>query len=188
MDQMKNKLMVAFSVLLLSVAAQAQDKFYTKTGKIDFYSKAPLEDIAARNKSAVSVLDTKTGALQFSVLIKGFEFENAEMQEHFNDNYLESHKFPKAEFKGQVLNNHEINYTKPGTYTAKVKGQLTIHGVTKDVQTTGTFKVDGTNIKAASVFNVAVADYGIKVAPIVRDKIAKTVKITVDTNLEPFKG
>jgi hypothetical protein len=183
---MKNSLLLALSFVLLHTALQAQDKFYTKSGRINFYSKAPLEDIEARNKSAVTLLDTKSGTLQFSVLIKGFEFENAEMQEHFNDHYLESHKFPKADFKGTITNNHEINYSKPGTYSAKAKGLLTIHGVTKEVQTTGTIIVEPAAVKAASNFNVQVADYGIQIPALVKDKIAKTVTISIDTHLEPL--
>ncbi len=184
---MKSFLFLALTLVLIPALAQAQDKFFTKSGRINFYSKAPLEDIEARNKSAVTVLDTKTGTLQFSVLIKGFEFENAEMQEHFNDHYLESHKFPKADFKGTLTNNHEINYGKPGTYPAKAKGLLTIHGVTKEVQTTGTITVEPAAVKAASSFKVQVADYGIKIPSLVKDKIAKTVTISVDTHLEPVK-
>jgi len=184
---MNKRFLFAFSFLSLCIWAQSQDKFYTKSGKINFYSVAPLEDIEAKHKSVACVLDTKTGSLQFSALIKGFEFENAEMQEHFNEDYLESDKFPKAEFKGQIVNNAAINYQKSGTYPVQVKGQLTIHGVTKEVQTTGNIKVDGDGLKAAASFNIQVADFNIKIPSLVKDKIAKTVKITVDTKLDPVK-
>ncbi|HET9434751.1 MAG TPA: YceI family protein, partial [Chitinophagaceae bacterium] len=100
---------------------KAQDKFFTKSGTIFFKcSKSPLEKIEASNRSATCVLDTKTGSLQFVILMKGFEFERALMQEHFNENYVESSKFPKSEFKGQILNNNEINYAKDGEYKAEV--------------------------------------------------------------------
>src|SRR5687768_16802327 len=89
---------------------QAQDKFFTKSAKISFFSSASLEDIEAHNRSTQAVLDTKTGDIQFSLLMKGFEFRKALMQEHFNENFVESDKYPKAEFKGQVVNNSEINY------------------------------------------------------------------------------
>ncbi|MCU7547989.1 YceI family protein [Chitinophagaceae bacterium LB-8] len=183
---MRNKLFLAISFILMTVFAQAQDKFFTKSGKINFYSVAPLEDIEAKHKSAVAVLDTKNGTLQFSALIKGFEFENEEMQQHFNEDYMESDKFPKSEFKGQVVNNAAVNYQKPGTYPIQVKGALTIRGVTKEVQTPGTIKVDGDGVKAAATFNVQVADYNIKIPSLVKDKVAKTVKITVDTKLDPL--
>ena len=135
------RLLLSLSVLYSTTILKAQDKYYTKSGNINFYSKTPLEDIEAAHKSAVCVLDTKTGTLQFTVLIKGFEFENEEMQDHFNSDYLESDKYPKAEFKGHIINNSSINYTKPNSYPVNLKGQLTIHGVTKEVQTVGTMKV-----------------------------------------------
>ena len=182
------RLFLTFTIFIVSIISQAQDRFYTKNGNITFYSKAPLEDIEANHKSAVCVLNTKTGSLQFSVLIKGFEFENEEMQEHFNEDYLESNKYPKAEFKGQILNNSTISYTKPNTYPVNIAGQLTIHGVTKEVQSTGTIKVQEDGLIAASSFVIQVADYNIKIPSLVKDKIAKTVKITVDTKLTPLKG
>lgn len=179
---------LAFFLLFIFLFGGAQDKYITKSGKIDFFSVTPLEDIEAKNKSAVAVLDTKTGSLQFSVLIKGFEFENAEMQEHFNEHYIESDKFPKAEFKGQVMNHPTLNYKRNGIYPIQVKGLLTMHGVTREVQTTGTLKVEGNAIRANSTFTIRVADYGIKIPKLVQDKVAKTVKIAVDTKLDPLKG
>lgn len=184
---MKNILFL-LGLLALTTLAQAQDKYYTKSGKIFFYSKTPLEDIEAQHKSTVCVLDTKTGALQFSVLMKGFEFKNEEMQDHFNAYYLESDKYPKAEFKGQVVNNGAVNYAKPGTYPVQVKGQLTIHGVTKDVQTNGTIKVDGSGLQTTSSFNVQIADYNITIPALVRDKVAKTVKVVIDCKLDALGG
>lgn len=178
---------IVAALILTSLTSQAQDKYFTKTGKIEFYSKAPMEDIEAKNKTVAAILDTQTGALQFSVLMKGFEFPKALMQEHFNENYVESNKFPKAEFKGTITNNSTITYTKDGTYPAQVNGKLTIHGVTKDVKTTGTIKVDDGKIDASSVFNVLVSDYKIKIPSVVKDKISNTIKVTVDCRLEPLK-
>ena len=97
---MKKQLVIIIITLFSASLANAQDKFFTKSGQVIFSSKTSLENIEAHNKSATCVLDTKTGNLQFAVLMKGFEFEKALMQEHFNENYVESHKFPKAEFKG----------------------------------------------------------------------------------------
>ena len=175
---------VAFSVISL----QAQDKFFTKSGKITFESKAPLENIEAHNKSVTTVLDTKNGNMQFAVLMKGFEFDKALMQEHFNENYVESHKFPKAEFKGQVVNNSEINYAKNGTYTAKVKGKLTIKGETRDVETIGTVVVKDGKVVTNSTFNIQLSDYKVEIPKIVKENISNNVKIVVDCALEPLKG
>jgi hypothetical protein len=104
---------IFLAFILITSVTQAQDKYFTKTGRITFYSKAPLEVIEATTKTAAAVLDAGSGALQFSVLMKGFEFKKALMQEHFNENYVKSDKYPNGEFKGVVTNNAEINHNKP---------------------------------------------------------------------------
>lgn len=185
---LKKNLMMLAMLLFAGTVVSAQGKFFTKTGKIDFSSKAPLEDIEAKNKTVTAVLDTKSGAMQFAVQMKGFEFDKALMQEHFNENYVESDKYPKAEFKGTIVNNADINYSKPGTYTAKVKGKMTLHGVTKDVETTGTIKVNSDHLKAESTFNLLLSDYEVKIPNIVKDKISNNIKISVDAKLDPLKG
>lgn len=174
--------------LLAAGLMQAQDKFFTKSGNISFYSKATLENIEAHNKSVTSVLDTKTGNMQFAVLMKGFEFEKALMQEHFNENYVESHKFPKAEFKGRITNNHEINYAKDGSYNARVAGKLTIHGETREVEATGTVVIRNGKMVTQSSFDIQLSDFRIEIPKIVKDNINNNVKITVDCALEPLKG
>jgi hypothetical protein len=185
---LKRIFITSFVLTLLASISFAQDKYFTKSGKISFYSKAPLEEDEAVNKTVTTVLDSKSGALQFSVLMKGFEFEKALMQQHFNENYVESDKYPKSEFKGKITNNSEINYTRDGSYPVKVSGQLTIHGVTKSISTTGTIKINGGKIDATSTFNVLLSDYNIKIPSIVKDKLSNTIRIVVDCNLEPLKG
>ena len=185
---MLKKNLILSALMLTAALSNAQDRYFTKTGKIEFHSKATMEDIEARNKTVMAVLDTKSGALQFSAQMKGFEFEKALMQEHFNENYVESGKYPKADFKGVVVNNSDINYAKNGTYTAKVKGKLTMHGVTKDVETTGTIKVDAGKLDANSTFNIQLSDYNVKIPSVVKDKVSNNIKIVVDTRLEPLKS
>jgi hypothetical protein len=183
------QLVLLSSILLLSfTSGNAQEKYFTKSGKIVFSSKTSLENIEGRNKSVTCVLDTKSGNLQFAVLMKGFEFEKALMQEHFNENYVESHKFPKAEFKGQVINSSEIDFGKEGTYPAKVRGKLTIHGETKDIETNGKIVVKGDKIEAGADFNIQIADYNITVPSVVKDNISTTVTIAVNCSLEQLKG
>ena len=184
---LKKNLIMLFALVLTASVSFAQ-KFYTKTGKVSFYSKAPLEEIEGKNKTAMAVLDSKSGALQFAVQMKGFEFEKQLMQQHFNENYVESNKYPQAEFKGTITNNSDIKYSKDGTYTAKVKGKLTIHGVTKDVESTGTIKINGGKIDANSTFNVLISDYNIKIPAIVKEKVSDSIKITVDCDLELLKS
>jgi len=185
---MLKKNLILFVALFASIASFAQGKFYTKTGKISFLSKAPLEEIEGKNKTVTAVVDSKTGAIQFAIQMKGFEFEKQLMQQHFNENYVESDKYPKAEFKGTISNNSTINYKKDGNYPAKVKGKLTIHGVTRDVETTGSLKINGGKIDANSTFNVLISDYNIKIPAVVKDKVSNTIKITVDCDLEPLKS
>ena len=184
----RKKFLVPILLLFFTTIVQAQDKYFTKNAKIDFFSIAPLEDIEGKNKTGSALLDTKTGSLQFSVLMQGFEFDKALMQEHFNENYVESNKFPKAEFKGSIINNGEINYQKHGTYIAKVKGSMSFHGVVKDLETTATIKVNDDNLKAESIFNLLLSDYNIKRPAIVKDKISNTIKVTVDAKLDPLKN
>lgn len=173
-------------VLLLPV--MAQDKFFTRNGRISFVSKGTIETISANHKSVTSVLDTKTGQVQFSVLMRGFEFRKALMQEHFNENYVESDKFPKATFTGQVTNNVTIDYTKEGTYKANVKGRLTLHGETRDVESAGTISVKNGRISASAGFSILLSDYKIKIPGVVRDNISNNVTISVDCPLEPLKN
>lgn len=181
---MKRKiLMIAiFSLSMFNVSGQG--KYFTKSGKIDFFSATLVEDIKATNKSVTALLDANTGNVHFSLLMKGFQFKKGLMQEHFNDSYMESNKFPKSEFKGQIINNIEINYSKNGSNTVKVKGMLTVHGVTKEIETTGILSVKDGKIAVNSVFHVLVADYNISIPAVVRDNIAKKIKVTIDCNLE----
>ena len=181
---MRKILIILPALLLLNATLiAAQGKYFTKSGKIDFFSTTPAEDIKAVNKSVAVVLDAKTGDIQFSVLMKGFQFKKGLMQEHFNDSYVESDKFPLSEFKGQIINNSEINYNKNGSYSAKVKGKLTIHGETKEIETTGIIAVIDGKIGVNAVFNLVVADFKINIPAMLRDNISRTIKITVDCKL-----
>ncbi|MGZ5246331.1 MAG: YceI family protein [Flavitalea sp.] len=180
---MKKFLLIFLSVIPLFGSSIAQGKFYTKSGVIRFESKAPLEDIEAINKSVVCVFDMSSNAIQFSMNIRGFEFKKALMQEHFNENYMESDRFPKAEFKG-VLDDAVNGY---GTFDVKAKGNLFIHGVSKEITIPGKLVVSPDKIQLIAEFIIAVADYKIIIPSLVRDKVAKTVKIIVNASLIPLK-
>jgi len=172
---------------LLTTQSFAQGKFYTKTGKISLFSATPMENISAVNKSVVCLLDSKTGDLQFAVLMKGFEFKKAKMEEDFNSDYVESSKFPKSEFKGQITNNSSINYSVNGTYKAEVTGKLSMHGKTKDITASGTVAVKDGKVILNSVFNIQLVDFDVRVPKMYIDNIAKSIKITTDCTLEPLK-
>lgn len=166
--------------------ASAQ-KYVTKNGHIKFYSETPMENIEANNNQVNSAFDISTGDFVFKVLIKSFEFPKALMQEHFNENYMESDKIPTATFTGTVLNFEGIDFLNDGTYDAMVKGKLSIHGVTKEVEHAGSFVIKGDAINAKAVFNVKPADYNIKIGGSVADKIAKEIEVSVDVNLIKLK-
>lgn len=176
--QMKKTILAAVLMAVITFHAAAQ-KVFTKNGNISFFSTAPMENITADNNQVMSVLNTQTGDLQFSVLIKGFHFKKSLMEEHFNENYMESDKFPKSTFKGLITDVSKISFTKDGSYNVAVSGDLTIHGVTKKVTTPGTITVKSGNITASSKFNIRLADYNISIPGLVKDKIAETIEITV---------
>lgn len=134
-----------------------------------------------------SFFDTQKGEFAFSVLIKSFKFQKALMEEHFNENYLESNTYPKASFKGTITDLSKVTLSKDGTYPVTVKGDLTIHGVTKPVEAPGTITVSGGKVGAASKFTVKVKDYNIKIPATLVNNIAETVDISVDCKYEPFK-
>lgn len=182
---MKNWL-VLIAVLFLFIEVNAQ-KYITKNGNIRFYSETPVETIEAINQQVNSALDIETGDFVFKVLIKSFEFEKSLMQEHFNENYMESDKIPNAMFKGKVVNISSVDFTKDGTYETEIEGEMTIHGVTKQIKEKGTFEVKDGRIKGTSVFNVAPEDYKIKIPKAVMGKIADKLEVTVNVLLEELK-
>jgi hypothetical protein len=175
---MKNKVLL-LALLAIAQLANAQ-KYIAKTGHIWFYSYTPMEVIEAHNRQVVSILDASTGDILINLLNKSFEFKVTLMQEHFNENYMETTKFPKSMFKGKITNLDKIDLKKDGIYTTDVTGDLTIHGVTKNVSTTGTIEVAGGIITAKAKFKVVPKDYGIQIPQLVENKIAKEMEITVD--------
>ncbi len=182
---MKTTLTIIF--LSLATFGFAQDKYFTRNGTITFFSSTPVEDIKAQNFGVTSVLDTKSGDMEFSLLMKSFEFKKALMQEHFNENYVESDKFPKASFKGKVQDISSVNFSKDGVYPVKVSGDMTIHGVTNPVTTDGTIEIKDGKVHANSKLMIKPEDYEIEIPSVVRDNIAQEMEVTVHTTLDPLK-
>ena len=179
---------ISCCLFLIASSLIAQDKYFTKSGSISFVSKGVIETITASHRSVTCVLDSKTGAIQFAVLMKGFEFKKALMQEHFNENYVESDKFPKADFRGQITNNSEIAYTKDGSYNAHVKGKLTLHGQTKDVEADGKIAVKAGKLSLTSKFNILMSEYNIDIPAPVQENMSDNISITVNCSLDPLKS
>ncbi len=177
-----NYLILAF-VALMTFPAGAQ-KFITKTGHIKLYSDGAVEKIEAHNRQVNSALDVATGDFVFKVLLKSFEFEKALMQEHFNENYVESDKFPNSTFVGKVTNIKDVNIAKDGTYDVVVDGKLTMHGVTNNVRTKGTMEMKQGKLIGKAKFTLALADYKISIPGAVVNSISKTIEINVDVTLD----
>ena len=184
---MKLKLPIVFFLITCSsILANAQNKFFTKTGKIHFNCTGGIEKIEAINNSVTCVIDAQTGKMQFLVQMKGFEFEKALMQEHFNENYAESEKFPKALFSGSISNEKEINLSKDGTFPVKVVGVLNMHGQSKEIQANGTVTIMKGKVNIHSDFIITLSDFKILIPNVVKDKISSTVKISVHCQLDPL--
>lgn len=159
-------------------------KFMTQTGKISFFSKAPLENIEAVNNQVSGVINAATGEMAFSLLMKGFTFDKALMQEHFNEKYVESDKFPKSNFKGSIEDMDKVKLSKIPV-EVNITGQLTIHGVTKDIKVVGYLsQPDGRTISGSSEFRISLKDFNIKIPSAVRENIAETIDISVKLNYE----
>ena len=175
---------VLVSLVFIALSTRSQDRLLTRSGSISFYSDAPLEKIEANTRTAASVLDKKTGQVEFSVLIKSFSFRKALMQEHFNENYLESDKFPKSVFIGRIDDVSKVDFDKDAEYAVTVTGQLTIHGVTRTVTAPAILSVKNRVTIANATFNISLTDYKISIPSLVKDKISETVKISVTLEYE----
>lgn len=178
---------IVLSLVMLAFAPDlVAQRMMTRTGHIFFKSNAKIDDgVEANNESVACVLDASKGTVAFQVLITAFQFEKALMQEHFNENYLESDQFPKSTFSGQIQNWETIDPNSPGTHEVEVTGELTIHGVTQKVAQTGTLEVlkDG-SIQMKTHMLIPLADYNIAIPSVVADKIAKEIDVDIDVVLK----
>jgi len=181
------RLIIALSILTLAGNGLAQTRYIDRSGKASFFSSAPMEDIKAETNQAVSVFDIKTGEMVASMLMRSFNFRKALMQEHFNENYVESNKFPKATFKGKVTNIGEFNVSKNGKYSLDVVGEITLHGVTRPLHVTAEAVVENGGIKAKAVFPLAVKDFDIDIPRLVVMNIAEEVEVTVSFNYQSMQ-
>jgi len=191
---MKTKLRIAIPIasailLMTSMAMKsASTKWFTKNGHIDFYSHTSIEDIQADNENVISVIDTEKAKIEFKAPINAFIFKKKLMQEHFNENYMESEKYPDAKFSGTLTNNTDINYNVNGNYEINCQGKLTMHGVTKDVVAKGILTVNNLALNLKSTFNVNLDDYNISIPGAVKDKISKSIKVGINCNYKLFSN
>lgn len=180
---MKKIYLVLVAILLVNIS-YSQGKYLTKNGYVSFFSHSLVEDIKADNNQVVSVIDTDSGEIAIQLLMKSFMFKKALMQEHFNENYVESHKYPKAKFKGKILNYDQIV---EGVNEVQIKGVLTVHGVENEVTTYAVIEIKKDEILLSGEFTVEVADFKIKIPSVVINNIAKTIKVNFELNHKPYK-
>ncbi len=157
-------------------------KYFVTEGYISFYSSAPLEDIKAENRKVTSLFNSVTGDIAFSVPINQFQFEKKLMQEHFNEKYLESDKYPRSTFSGKVLG---YDPSVSSIQDVLARGKLTIHGVARDVQIPGTIENKNGVLMVKSKFMIRLADYNINIPKLVWQNIAEQVEVTVDLTYKP---
>ncbi len=181
------KLFIFLLLALLLNTLQAQ-KYITRNGYIRFFSTTPVEDIEAKNYQFTSILDAATGEMVFKGLMKSFQFQKALMQEHFNEKYVESDKFPNAEFKGKIKDWKPEMLKAGKPVEVLVEGDLTMHGVTNKVSEKGTveLKSDG-KVVAKSKFKVKPEDYAIKIPGLVRNSIAEVIDVFVEIEYAPLE-
>ncbi len=178
------KVIISLSFVLLVTTMASAQKYMTKNGSIKFSSETPMEKIEAVNRQVNAALDFAKGDFVFKVLIRGFEFEKALMQEHFNENYMESEKFPNSTFSGKVNNIKDVNLAKEGVYKVVVEGDLTMHGVSNKVKVNGTLEVKGGKVIGVAKFNVAPKDYNIAIPKAVVKNIAEAIEIDVNVSMD----
>ena len=173
-------------IIACSMSMLLSAQIYTgKSTEISFFSAAPLENITAINKVSKPLLNTKTGDVKIKIPVTGFIFEKPLMQEHFNENYMESDKFPDASFTGKI--EEKIDFTKDGTHKVNIKGKLLIHGVEKERTLTATLTIKNGEIAVESKFTVNLKEHKITIPELVFQKIAETVDVTVKSTLIPYQ-
>ncbi len=175
---------ITFLFLFLStfLAGYSQHIYKATSGEISFFSKTPMEDIDAVNKNLKALINTKNGDMAFIVTNIGFHFKKPLMEEHFNENYMESDKYKTSVFKGRIIG--DVDFTKDGKYTVKAKGILNMHGVDKEREIDGELTIKDGKINIITEFKVNLKDHKIKIPKLVVKKIAETVKVTVNIDFE----
>ena len=183
---MKNNVFILAFILLATTPGLAQ-KYFTRTAEVSFFSEAPTENIEAQNRQVTCILNTENGELAFSVQLMGFHFEKALMEEHFNENYVESHKYPKSTFKGKIVGFENIDLKSAGKHKVIVEGDMTLHGETRTIKANGEVTVAGEEILLSSKFEMRIEDYKISIPKAVINKIAESIEVSLMATLTEYK-
>ncbi len=180
---MKNSAILLIISMLFSYGSIGQ-LYSTQNGETNFFSETPVENISASNKTVGAFINTATKEIVASMKMSAFDFPNKLMQEHFNENYMESSKFPTGVFKGKIL--ESIDFTKNGTYDVTAKGQLTIHGVTQPRDLIGKLTIENQKISLICNFEIKLVDHKIEVPTLVFAKIAEVISVKSKYNFTPY--
>lgn len=177
---MKIKMILIFICVAFDETVNAQPVYISRAAFVSFYSQAPIQDILASSVQAVSIINFRNDSIYFKIPIKTFQFERSLMQKHFNTEYLESDKYPFAEFKGKLLNFEWP--AKDRVYNITVSGQMTIHGVSKIYEEQGTLELEGEKVKTSSSFSIRLADHAVRIPKLMFREITESVSVNVNAN------
>ena len=181
--KLMQKLLLPFLLLAVTIAF-GQSKYMTKSGSMSFEASQPsFEPIEATHSAVSALLNADTGELAVLALVRGFRFPLALMEEHFNENYIESHQYPKTSFKGSILN-FDSNALSNQPRTVQLTGELSMHGVTKLISVSATITQSDEQITLTSSFSVKTSDFGIKIPSLVRKQIDENVQVEVSLTLQ----
>ena len=178
---MKKIIVLIICIAVLTVG-YSQNLYKAVDGEISFFSETPMENIDAVNKEVKALINIKTGKVAFIGTNVGFHFKKPLMEEHFNENYMESDKYKVSSFKGKIV--EKIDYSVNGSHKVTVAGFLNLHGVEHERKISGVITIKDGKINVKSNFLVKVEEHKIKVPRLVIKKIAESVKVTVDLNFE----
>lgn len=183
---MKNRIVIMFIFCLFPIIVLAQGRYVTKTGEIDFEASVlSFEEVKAKNSNVSAILNSDTGEFAALALIKGFRFKVALMEEHFNENYMESSKFPKSTFKGKII---DFDFSKlsesPKEYV--VAGTIAMHGVDKLVEAPATLSIVDNTISMKLRFTLKPEDFNIDIPKVVSSKIAEEINVIANYTLTKF--
>jgi len=174
------KKLLLLSMLFFFTGLIAQEKLITKTGKITFEASVPsFEEVKAKNDGVTCVLNPKSGEIASLALVKGFRFKLALMEEHFNENYIESDQYPKSIFKGKI-ENFDVNSLSANPKEFTLKGKLELHGKSKDISVPAQIKKTDAGIEIVSNFSVNADDFGIKIPSVVKSKVSNKVNVKTE--------
>jgi len=173
------KIIVVTGLTFLTITGLFAQKYMTKNGSIRLLDKTSMFSIDGQNNTVSSIIDSKTGKLVVQAMVRSFKFPEALLEEHFNENYMQSDKFPKAQFDGNIANIASVNFAKDGEYPIEIVGKLTIHGETRDIKEKGKLVIAGGKVIGQSEFNISLANYKVKIEESYKDRIDDKVVLTM---------